>query len=182
MPYCADAIHLKLMPHGKIQHQTSVFPSVYCLAPSIQKAYDKHVLTLPVLNCIVHYICAEKQGVQWENVVYKVSTCWFHSPSAVPVGFPSLIRLLPSWDDSRCGFVALQPWVLRCVSALQEADEALLCNLELQIESQFLQDDINATKDRYKKVTGWVCHLLQVFLLETRVRLCPSLRSVPVAN
>lgn len=43
------------------------------------------------------------------------------------------------------------------VSALQEADEALLCNLELQIESQFLQDDINATKDRYKKVTGWNC-------------------------
>ncbi|NXB00170.1 BFSP1 protein, partial [Cnemophilus loriae] len=33
----------------------------------------------------------------------------------------------------------------------KEADEALLCNLELQIESQFLQDDINATKDRYKK-------------------------------
>lgn len=45
------------------------------------------------------------------------------------------------------------------VSALQEADEALLCNLELQIESQFLQDDINATKDRYKKVTGWICCL-----------------------
>lgn len=45
------------------------------------------------------------------------------------------------------------------VSALQEADEALLCNLELQIESQFLQDDINATKDRYKKVTGWICHI-----------------------
>lgn len=35
---------------------------------------------------------------------------------------------------------------------LQEADEALLCNLELQIESQFLQDDVNAAKDRYKKV------------------------------
>ncbi|KAM6086532.1 filensin [Theristicus caerulescens] len=33
----------------------------------------------------------------------------------------------------------------------KEADEALLCNLELQIESQFLQDDISATKDRYKK-------------------------------
>ncbi|NWJ01820.1 BFSP1 protein, partial [Crypturellus undulatus] len=33
----------------------------------------------------------------------------------------------------------------------KEADEALVCNLELQIESQFLQDDINATKDRYKK-------------------------------
>ncbi|XP_013913557.1 PREDICTED: filensin [Thamnophis sirtalis] len=33
----------------------------------------------------------------------------------------------------------------------KEADEALLCNLELQIESQFLQDDVNATKDRYKK-------------------------------
>ncbi|XP_075056835.1 filensin [Mixophyes fleayi] len=33
----------------------------------------------------------------------------------------------------------------------KEADEALLSNLELQIESQFLQDDINAAKDRYKK-------------------------------
>ncbi|XP_054852447.1 filensin [Eublepharis macularius] len=33
----------------------------------------------------------------------------------------------------------------------KEADEALLRNLELQIESQFLQDDMNATKDRYKK-------------------------------
>uniref|UniRef100_A0A4X2KGP9 Filensin n=1 Tax=Vombatus ursinus TaxID=29139 RepID=A0A4X2KGP9_VOMUR len=35
----------------------------------------------------------------------------------------------------------------------KEADEALLHNLELQIESQFLQDDISAAKDRYKKVT-----------------------------
>ncbi|XP_001515424.2 filensin [Ornithorhynchus anatinus] len=33
----------------------------------------------------------------------------------------------------------------------KEADGALLQNLELQIESQFLQDDINATKDRYRK-------------------------------
>ncbi|KAM4694897.1 filensin [Discoglossus pictus] len=33
----------------------------------------------------------------------------------------------------------------------KEADEALLSNLELQIESQFLQDDINAARDRYKK-------------------------------
>lgn len=30
----------------------------------------------------------------------------------------------------------------------------MLCNLELQIELQFLQDDVNATKDRYKKVMG----------------------------
>lgn len=36
---------------------------------------------------------------------------------------------------------------------LQEADEALLHNLRLQIEAQFLQDDISAAKDRYKKVT-----------------------------
>ncbi|RLW07047.1 hypothetical protein DV515_00003947, partial [Chloebia gouldiae] len=53
-----------------------------------------------------------------------------------------------------CGFgtPATRPTVpSHRVSALQEADEALLCNLELQIESQFLQDDINATKDRYKK-------------------------------
>lgn len=33
----------------------------------------------------------------------------------------------------------------------KEADAALLENLELQIQSQFLQDDINATKDKHKK-------------------------------
>ncbi|XP_017510321.3 filensin isoform X1 [Manis javanica] len=33
----------------------------------------------------------------------------------------------------------------------KEADEALLHNLHLQIEAQFLQDDISAVKDRYKK-------------------------------
>ncbi|KAK1171303.1 filensin-like [Acipenser oxyrinchus oxyrinchus] len=33
----------------------------------------------------------------------------------------------------------------------KEADAALLENLELQMQSQFLQDDINATKDRHKK-------------------------------
>ena len=37
--------------------------------------------------------------------------------------------------------------------SVQEADEALLRNLRLQIEAQFLQDDISAAKDRYKKVT-----------------------------
>nr|XP_046258093.1 filensin [Scatophagus argus] len=33
----------------------------------------------------------------------------------------------------------------------KEADSALLRNLEYQIESQFLQDDINSTRDRHKK-------------------------------
>ncbi|XP_012882560.1 PREDICTED: filensin isoform X1 [Dipodomys ordii] len=33
----------------------------------------------------------------------------------------------------------------------KEADEALLHNLRLQLEAQFLQDDISAAKDRYKK-------------------------------
>uniref|UniRef100_A0A8C0I2L1 Filensin n=1 Tax=Balaenoptera musculus TaxID=9771 RepID=A0A8C0I2L1_BALMU len=33
----------------------------------------------------------------------------------------------------------------------KEADEALLSNLRLQIEAQFLQDDISAAKDRYRK-------------------------------
>ncbi|XP_036100946.1 filensin [Molossus molossus] len=33
----------------------------------------------------------------------------------------------------------------------KEADEALLHNLHLQIEAQFLQDDTSAAKDRYKK-------------------------------
>uniref|UniRef100_A0A8B9H3P7 Filensin n=1 Tax=Astyanax mexicanus TaxID=7994 RepID=A0A8B9H3P7_ASTMX len=34
----------------------------------------------------------------------------------------------------------------------KEADSALLRNLEYQIESQFLQDDISSTRDRHKKV------------------------------
>ncbi|XP_071463469.1 filensin isoform X3 [Marmota flaviventris] len=33
----------------------------------------------------------------------------------------------------------------------KEADEALLHNLRLQLEAQFLQDDVTAAKDRYKK-------------------------------
>ncbi|XP_008047665.1 filensin-like [Carlito syrichta] len=33
----------------------------------------------------------------------------------------------------------------------KEADEALLHNLRLQLEAQFLQDDISAAKDRHKK-------------------------------
>ncbi|XP_007953574.1 filensin [Orycteropus afer afer] len=33
----------------------------------------------------------------------------------------------------------------------KEADEALLYNLRLQIQAQYLQDDISAAKDRYKK-------------------------------
>lgn len=41
---------------------------------------------------------------------------------------------------------------LFCSSHLQEADDALLRNLEHQIQSQFLQDDINSTRERHKKV------------------------------
>uniref|UniRef100_A0A2K6ED65 Beaded filament structural protein 1 n=1 Tax=Macaca nemestrina TaxID=9545 RepID=A0A2K6ED65_MACNE len=37
-----------------------------------------------------------------------------------------------------------------------EADEALLHNLRLQLEAQFLQDDISAAKDRHKKLLTWV--------------------------
>ncbi|KAM6138939.1 filensin [Phoenicopterus ruber ruber] len=55
----------------------------------------------------------------------------------------------------------------------KEADEALLCNLELQIESQFLQDDINATKDRYKKnlmeIQTYVSVLQQIIQTTPRV-------------
>jgi hypothetical protein len=52
---------------------------------------------------------------------------------------------------------------------LQEADEALLNNLHLQLEAQFLQDDITAAKDRYKKVT---VTLLKPFLTENPVWVC----------
>ncbi|NXE04692.1 BFSP1 protein, partial [Lophotis ruficrista] len=55
----------------------------------------------------------------------------------------------------------------------KEADEALLCNLELQIESQFLQDDISATKDRYKKnlmeIQTYVSVLQQIIQTTPRV-------------
>ncbi|XP_042289517.1 filensin [Thunnus maccoyii] len=42
---------------------------------------------------------------------------------------------------------------LRCTleQLNKEADSALLRNLEFQIQSQFLQDDINSTRDRHKK-------------------------------
>ncbi|XP_077172688.1 filensin [Paroedura picta] len=55
----------------------------------------------------------------------------------------------------------------------KEADEALLCNLELQIESQFLQDDVNSTRDRYKKnlmeVQTYVSILQQIVQTAPRV-------------
>uniref|UniRef100_A0A8D0BI21 Filensin n=1 Tax=Salvator merianae TaxID=96440 RepID=A0A8D0BI21_SALMN len=55
----------------------------------------------------------------------------------------------------------------------KEADEALLCNLELQIESQFLQDDVSATKDRYKKnlmeIQTYVSILQQIMQTAPRV-------------
>ncbi|XP_053236543.1 filensin [Podarcis raffonei] len=55
----------------------------------------------------------------------------------------------------------------------KEADEALLCNLELQIESQFLQDDVNAAKDRYKKnlmeIQTYVSILQQIMQTTPRV-------------
>ncbi|XP_025788518.1 filensin [Puma concolor] len=71
----------------------------------------------------------------------------------------------PSTSDRREGSFpndsALIPYKLLLVSIMAffqeskplmwEADEALLHNLRLQIEAQFLQDDISAAKDRYKK-------------------------------
>ncbi|XP_060086712.1 filensin [Heteronotia binoei] len=55
----------------------------------------------------------------------------------------------------------------------KEADEALLCNLELQIESQFLQDGVNATRDRYKKnlmeVQTYVSILQQIVQTSPRI-------------
>ncbi|NXC39396.1 BFSP1 protein, partial [Penelope pileata] len=63
----------------------------------------------------------------------------------------------------------------------KEADEALLCNLELQIESQFLQDDINATKDRYKKnlmeIQTYVNILQQI--IQTTPRVSPITTGIP---
>jgi hypothetical protein len=50
-------------------------------------------------------------------------------------------------DPSMAFFVCL------FVCLFQEADEALLRNLHLQLEAQFLQADISVAKDRYKKVT-----------------------------
>ncbi|KAE8600967.1 hypothetical protein XENTR_v10013479 [Xenopus tropicalis] len=55
----------------------------------------------------------------------------------------------------------------------KEADEALLSNLELQIQSQFLQDDINAAKERYKKnlmeIQTYVSILQQIIQTTPRV-------------
>ncbi|XP_074087067.1 filensin-like [Macrotis lagotis] len=51
--------------------------------------------------------------------------------------------------QNECEYQLLLKEKLECLN--KEADQALLHNLELQIESQFLQDDINAAKGRYKK-------------------------------
>nr|XP_020666977.1 filensin [Pogona vitticeps] len=55
----------------------------------------------------------------------------------------------------------------------KEADEALLQNLELQIDVQFLQDDVNATKERYKKnlmeIQTYVSILQQIMQVTPRV-------------
>ncbi|XP_003801378.1 filensin [Otolemur garnettii] len=53
----------------------------------------------------------------------------------------------------------------------KEADEALLHNLRLQLEAQFLQDDISAAKDRHKKnlleVQTYICILQQLIHTST---------------
>ncbi|XP_075384091.1 filensin [Tenrec ecaudatus] len=51
--------------------------------------------------------------------------------------------------ENECECQLLQKEMLEWLN--KEADEALLNNLHLQIEAQFLQDDIRSTKDRYKK-------------------------------
>ncbi|XP_004698213.4 filensin [Echinops telfairi] len=51
--------------------------------------------------------------------------------------------------ENECECQLLQKEMLERLN--KEADEALLNNLHLQIEAQFLQDDIRSTKDRYKK-------------------------------
>ncbi|XP_065445744.1 filensin isoform X1 [Chrysemys picta bellii] len=60
----------------------------------------------------------------------------------------------------------------------KEADEALLSNLELQIESQFLQDDINATKDRYKKNIMEI--QTYVSILQQIIQMTPSVTTITV--
>lgn len=53
----------------------------------------------------------------------------------------------------------------------QEADEALLRNLHLQLEAQFLQADISVAKDRYKKVTKQPARAGSPFFSNSSVRL-----------
>ncbi|XP_067420764.1 filensin isoform X2 [Emydura macquarii macquarii] len=72
---------------------------------------------------------------------------------------------------NECEYQQMLKETLECLN--KEADEALLCNLELQIESQFLQDDINATKDRHKKnimeIHTYVNILQQIIQITPRV-------------
>uniref|UniRef100_A0A671T9D8 Filensin n=1 Tax=Sinocyclocheilus anshuiensis TaxID=1608454 RepID=A0A671T9D8_9TELE len=60
----------------------------------------------------------------------------------------------------------------------KEADTVLLRNLEYQIQLQFLQDDVNATKERHKKVGGDHNSYLHFYLFELIAqRRVPALRS-----
>uniref|UniRef100_A0A671M5I6 Filensin n=1 Tax=Sinocyclocheilus anshuiensis TaxID=1608454 RepID=A0A671M5I6_9TELE len=61
----------------------------------------------------------------------------------------------------------------------KEADTVLLRNLDYQIQLQFLQDDVNATKERYKKVGGEHNSYFLSFRVASRKLFC-EIRCVPV--
>uniref|UniRef100_A0A2K5MPU1 Filensin n=1 Tax=Cercocebus atys TaxID=9531 RepID=A0A2K5MPU1_CERAT len=74
------------------------------------------------------------------------------SPSAVTLPadlpLPGALSILHRYENE-CECQLLLKEMLERLN--KEADEALLHNLRLQLEAQFLQDDISAAKDRHKK-------------------------------
>lgn len=88
-------------------------------------------------------ICASETKLHKSINVYGISkmSTWFFQKILLIINFTNIYwrKKLPK---------------LIFFFSLQEADGALLRNLEYQIQSQFLQDDINSTRERHKKVGG----------------------------
>uniref|UniRef100_A0A8P0TCR1 Beaded filament structural protein 1 n=1 Tax=Canis lupus familiaris TaxID=9615 RepID=A0A8P0TCR1_CANLF len=72
-----------------------------------------------------------------------------HRLGPVGWGLPQMLGTRRRRYENECECQLLLKEMLERLN--KEADEALLHNLRLQIEAQFLQDDISAAKDRYKK-------------------------------
>ncbi|XP_036403236.1 filensin [Megalops cyprinoides] len=82
-------------------------------------------------------------------------------------------RMLEDYNNKYIDECDHQQQLRRALDQLnREADTALLRNLEYQIQSQFLQDDINSTKERHKKNLAEIQTYLHILHQLNHTQLC----------